>query len=138
MKITYNFEIMGFMRIFGQITNANLKDCFIDNNSLLTFIVVENEIGKAIGKKAVKVKMLEKALKRKVKIVEFNKDSLEFIKNAIFPLKVENIEDTDTVVTIKSPDTKTKSLLIGRNAQNLRNLENVARRYFTIEEIKVV
>lgn len=137
MKIVYNKEMMGLMRIFEQITHANLKDCFVDDNSLLTFIVTENQIGKAIGKKAVKVKMLEKALKRKVKIAEYSEDVLQFVKNAIFPLKAENISQEGDIITIQSSDTKTKSLLIGRNAQNLRNLESIVKRYFSIEEIKV-
>ena len=34
--------------------------------------------------------------------------------------------------------TKTNGLIIGRNAQNLRELENVVNRYFKIKEIKVV
>ena len=69
-KITYNAELLKIMMLFERITRAKLKDAFYDNNSLLTFIVAENEIGKAIGKKAVNVKKLERLLKRKIKIVE--------------------------------------------------------------------
>jgi len=47
-------------------------------------------------------------------------------------------EDEMGIVTIAGPDSKTKGLLIGRNAQNLRNLEANVRRYFEVKEIKVV
>ena len=138
MKIVYDKEMMGLMRIFQNITHTDLKDCFEDKNSLLTFIVLENQIGKAIGKKAIKVKMLEKALNRKVKIAEYSEDVLQFVKNVIFPLRIENISQEGDIITLESSDTKTKSLLIGRNALNLRNLESVVKRYFKIDEIKVV
>ena len=66
-KIVYDSDLLKLMNLFEQITKANLKDCFVDDNGLLTFIVQEGEIGKAIGKKAVNVKNLEKMLNRKIK-----------------------------------------------------------------------
>lgn len=137
-KIKYDIELMGLMSIFERITGCSVKDCFIDKNSLLTFMVDENDLGKAVGKKASKVKLLENTFKRKLKIVGFSKELLKFVQNLIFPLKALEITEEGQIVFIKGADVKTKSLLIGRNAQNLRNLENIVKRYFTIEEIKVV
>jgi len=138
MKIKYDMELMGFMKIFQQITRARLKDCLVDENSLLTFIVEQDEIGKAVGKKASNVMVLERAFKRKIKIAEFNNEVTGFVKSLIYPLKALDIQDEDGVITITPQDSKTRGYLIGRAASNLRNLESITKRYFQIKEIKVI
>jgi len=138
MKIKYDLNLMKFMSFFESLTNTRLKDCFIDKNSLLVFVVEENQIAKAIGKKGVNVKNIKEKLNRKIKIVEFNPHLEIFIANLINPLKAKEIKIDEKIVTIVGPDTKTKGLLIGRNGQNLRNYEGVVKRYFDIKEIKVI
>lgn len=125
------------MSLFAKITRATLKDCFLDNYNLLTFIVKEGEMGKAIGKKGFKVKLLEKSMNRKIKIVEFNPDMLSFTRNIIFPLRTKSIEGDEKIIIIEAIDSKTRGLLIGRSAENLRNYEKIVKRYFNIDEIKV-
>jgi len=77
-------------------------------------------------------------LKKKIKIVEFNSDIKQFIRNFILPLQVKDINQEENIITIEGPDTKTKGLLIGRERKNLENLKNIVKRYFEIEDIKVV
>jgi len=138
IKIKYDLNLMKFMSFFESLTNTKLKDCFIDNNSLLVFVVEENQIAKAIGKKGVNAKRIKEKLNRKIKIVEFNPHLEIFVANLINPLKAKEIKIDDKVITIVGPDTKTKGLLIGRNGQNLRNYEETVKRYFDINEIKVI
>jgi len=138
IKIKYDLNLMKFMSFFESLTNTKLKDCFIDNNSLLVFVVEENQIAKAIGKKGVNAKRIKEKLNRKIKIVEFNPHLEIFVANLINPLKAKEIKIDDKVITIVGPDTKTKGLLIGRNGQNLRNYEETVKRYFNINEIKVI
>ncbi|MBD3313447.1 NusA-like transcription termination signal-binding factor [Candidatus Woesearchaeota archaeon] len=140
MKIKYDISLMKFMSLFENLTHASLKDCFIDEKTnTLVFVVQPGQIGKALGKKAANVKKLENKLQRKIRIIEYHPDKLEFIRNMIMPLRAEDISaDEEGIVTITGSDTKTKGLIIGRNAQNLRNLEANVRRYFDVKEIKVV
>lgn len=127
------------MSLFESITRSRLKDCFIDKNEMQTFVVQPGEIGKAIGKSAINVKKLEQMLNRKIKIVEFNSEILGFVRNLVFPLKTRNVVIKDGIVTIESEDTKTRGLIIGRNATNLRNFEAIAKKYFPeLKEIKVI
>lgn len=131
--------MMGVMALFDKITRVPLKDCFEDKNQLLTFVVDFQDIGKAIGKNAVYVRRLEQLLKRRVRIMGFHPDLQECLKNIISPLRVSSIELQEGILLLKSDDRKTKSLLIGRNAQNLRNIEEIVKRYFQyIIEVKVV
>ncbi len=127
------------MSLFERITKAQIKDCFEDElTKQVVFVVQPAQIGKALGKKAANVKKLQQAFNRKIKIVEYNPNVEKFVGNLIFPLKAEEISSEGGVITVKGPDTKTKGLLIGRNAQTLRNIEKTVKRYFKIEEIKVI
>lgn len=138
LKIKYDNEVIKVMSLFNSITKAKLKDYFVDDNDLSVFVVEQNEIGKAVGKKAENVKLLENKLNRKIKIIEFNPDVLQFVKNIVFPLKVAEAEFDEKVLKLQAPDVKTRGLLIGRSAKNLRNIEKIMKRYFDLEEVKVV
>ena len=129
---------MKYMSLFESLTRAKLKDCFVDDLKQTVFVVEENQIGKAIGRGGSNVKRLESVLKRKVRIIEFNSDLITFIKNLIYPIQAKGIEELDGTITIQSPDLQSRGMLIGRNAQYLRNFERTVKRYFEIKEIKVI
>jgi N utilization substance protein A len=135
-KIRYDADVMKIIALFEGSTGARVKDCI--SNERLIFIVEENEIGKAIGKKGNNIKRLENVLKKKIRVVGFSHDVLQFIKNLLYPLQIANIENNDGCVTITGPDTKTKALIIGRDKKNLNNLTSIVKRYFDIGEIRVV
>ncbi len=61
-----------------------------------------------------------------------------FVANLIYPFKVESITLNEKVITINDSNQKTKGLIIGAKAQNLRLYESIMKKYFEIEEIKVV
>lgn len=129
---------MKIMSLFENITKSRLKDCIIEPNQII-FVVTEGMISKAIGRKGINVKTLEKKLNRKIKIVEFNSQIKVFIQNYILPLRIEEAIEEDNIITLKSSNSATRSMLIGRNAQNLRHTEEIIRRYFPdLKEIKVV
>ena len=138
MSLKYDNQTLKIMSLFEEITRTRLKDSFVDDNDLLTFIVEQGQLGKAVGKKAINVKKLEKLLNRKIKILEFNSDIIRFVKNLIYPLKAKDIVKEEDKIMITGPDTRTKGLLIGKNAKNLRNTEKIVKKYFPIEEIKVI
>lgn len=133
-KIKYDADLMKIISIFESVTGAKLKDCIL--NERLLFIVEENEIGKAIGRRGINIKKLENMLKKKIRVAGFSSDVLQLIKNLLYPLEVAGIENDDGTITIRA-DTKTKALIIGRNKQNLNNLMKVVKRYFDVKDIKV-
>lgn len=127
---------MKFMSLFESLTRAKLKDCF-DIEGQLIFVVQKGEIGKAIGKKAVNVKKIERILNKKIKIIEYAPEKMEFVKKAIFPLRLKDIVEEDGIITMTAADSNTRGLLIGRGAQNLRFYERIIKRFFDIKELKV-
>ncbi len=128
---------MKYMSLFETLTQSKLKDCIINENKVI-FIVEENQIGKAIGKGGVNVKKIENILNKKIKVSEFSSNALQFIKNFIYPLKPRGIKEENKIITIIGNDTKTKGILIGRDSKNLNNLKSIVKRYFDVEDIKVV
>ena len=104
----------------------------------MTFIVEEGQLWRALGKNRANLLKLERLLKQKIKIVEYRPDKLQFIVNLLHPLKIVDMKDEEGIVTIKGPDTKTKGLMIGARAQNLRATEEIVKMYFDCEEIKVI
>jgi N utilization substance protein A len=136
-KITFDTEVLKCMALFESITHASLKDCFFDREKLV-FLVEPGEMGKALGRNKSNIVKIEKLLNRKIKITEFNPDRLQFITNYLAPLRILDIKEEGDVVTVTGADTKTKGLIIGIKAQNLRNLEKTVSKYFTIGEIKVI
>lgn len=124
--------------MFETLTRSKLKDCFIIEE-VIYFVVQPAQIGIAIGKKGANIQRLKSLLKNKeFKIVEFNPNLIQFVKNLCYPVKINKIEQEEDVIKITAPDLKSRGLLIGRAAKNLRNNEDIVNRYFKIKEIKVV
>jgi transcription termination/antitermination protein NusA len=138
LKIKYDAGLMKIMALFNTITEAQLKDSFIEGE-VLYFIVDEHELGRALGKNGSKVKLLQHKLNRKIKIVEWNPDAKEFVKNLVYPSKVKMVEEKDRKLVIEALDHVSRGYIIGRAAQNLRSYEAIVKRYFNdIEEIRVL
>ena len=133
MKI--DLETMKIMALFEKVTRARLKDCITNDN--LLFIVYPNQSGIAIGKNGINIKKIERLLKKKAVVKEYSEDKIQFVKNLI-NVEVEGIEEIDGVIEIKTKDNQSRSILIGRDKQNLKHLEEVVKRHFDIDEVKVV
>ena len=135
-KIRYDNTLIKLMSFFESLTKAKLRDCFVDQNDSLVFVVEPAQLGIAIGKGGSKVWRLEKALKRKIKVVEYSDDVVSFVSSLIQPLKAKEIEFVDGVATIAA-DSGIRGYIIGRGGRNLRNYESILKRYFPIKELKV-
>lgn len=134
MKI-YDSDAIKIMNLFESLTNAKLKD-FVAEDDRLLFIVDENDVGKAIGKNGANMRRLERLLKKKVKVAGFANDVKTFIKHLVFPIEAE-IEEKEGIIVLKSKDTKSRGILIGRDAKNLKRTTQIVQRHFPIKEIKV-
>lgn len=137
MNNKIDMETMRLIALFEQVTKARVKDSFTYKERL-TFVVEQGQLWRALGKNRANLLKLEGLLKQRIKIVEFHPERVQFLVNLLHPLKVIDIQEDGDVITVKGPDTKTKGLMIGARAQNLRATEEVMRKYFPCEEIKVI
>lgn len=125
------------MAFFEANTGARVKDCISEDEKLI-FIVEENEMGKAIGRNGANIKKIEGLLRKKVRLVEFSSDVLQFVRNLAYPIEISDAKNEEGIVIIHGKDTATRAMLIGRERSNVNHLAGIAKRYFDIKEIKVV
>jgi N utilization substance protein A len=59
------------MNAMEKITGVSPKDCLVENN-LVSFFVPEKLMGKAIGKKAVNIKLMEEKLNKRIELIPFS------------------------------------------------------------------
>ena len=139
MKLITLFESMTGAKVKDCISNADMRGSRRDSlaNSLI-FIMEENEMGKAIGKNGVHIKRMENMLKKKIKLVEFSSDVLQFVKNMIYPIEIFDVKQENDDLIIHAKDTHTRAMLIGRERQNINHLNDIVRRHFNVKEMKVV
>ena len=128
---------MGLSLLMEKITKAKVKDCFTDEEGTIFLVVAPGDIGKAIGKGASNIKRLQQELQRKIRVIEYSDDLVEFIKNIIYPLRVQSITEEQDVIVIKEANKKAKSLLIGRQGRNLKLINRAVKRFFN-REVKVI
>jgi len=143
--VTFDIVAMQYLQLFERFAGAPAKDCIAQENKhldavqeQLLFVVDERDIGKAIGRQGANVKKLEQAFRKKVRIIAFSDDPCTFIQNLIAPHRVKGIACENGVVTIEGGDTQSKALLIGRDRRRVNQLKDIARRYFHIEDIKII
>ena len=131
-------QTLQWMNLFEKVTHSRLKDFFMHNEKMF-FVVEKGNLQRALGPQKKNVTKLEKLLKRKIKIREYTTDELRFITNVFAPLRVVNIKNEDGIVTITGPDQKTKGLMIGARAANLRMYESIVQKFFPdIKELKII
>ena len=135
-RIRYSADIIQYISIFESLTAAKVKDCIV--NEQILFIVNENDMGKAIGKQGSNVKRIENMMKKKIRLVEFNDDVVQFVQNLIYPIQAKEIKEENGIVSIYCNDIKSKGMLIGRDRHNINFVKDIVKRHFEVEEIKVV
>jgi len=131
-----NKESIEKINFFERIAHVKVRD-LIEKEDKLIFILQEHELIKIIRNKGKNIKNAESLMHKKIKIIEFNKDPLKFVKNFIYPIKALNIELNSNIIEIKVEDRKSKGLLIGRESKNLDELNSLMRSYYNLA-VKVI
>ncbi len=138
-RLILDQEIFGLSNLLERIARVRVKDCFKggEDEDTIYYVVSPGELGKAIGKGAANIKQLQNELNKKIKIIEFRDNVVDFVRNVIYPLTVEEIVEENGVLFIKDSNKKTKGLLIGRGGRNLKLINRAVQRFFNLE-VKIV
>ena len=127
-------ETIDYINLFESLTKSKIKDCFVNN--IILFIVEDGYIGRAVGRKGRNVTMISRLIKKRIKLVEFNKSIEIFVKNLIYPIQGK-IYKEDNLVCIELNKSSDKAIILGRDKKNLQELQNIVNKYFDIK-IKVI
>jgi NusA-like KH domain protein len=138
MNVVIDNDLIQTIAVVEKITHAHVDQC-IPRDDKLIFVVGKGDARKIVGPAGQTLKKLETQLNKRLKIIEKVDDKMMFIRNAMLPLKIVDMKEEDGIVTVYGPDEKTKGLMIGAKAQNLRFTEKIVQMYFPdVREIKVV
>ena len=136
-RVKINPDLFAYASVLERIARIRVKDTF-ESGETIYFVLYPGALRKALGKNGENVKRLQEKFGKKIRLLEFNMDCKRFIRNFIYPLKVEEItEGEGNDILVKESSKKTKSLLIGRDARNLNLLNRAVSRYFN-KEVKIV
>lgn len=136
---TFDTETIRLINLFENVTGAPVKDCVVDSSTnTIYFIVEQGKVGIAIGKNGNSVKKAERIIGKTIKLFEFSKDTVLFVKNLIpqaAEVKIRS-EDGKIVVEIKV-EKKNKALVIGRDGKNLKIYKELLQRNHGINDLVV-
>ena len=135
--IKFTSETIGYINLFEQLSRARVKDCYILREGVL-FIVHEGEAGKAIGKEGINIKKASMMIKKKIKVVEYSDDIIKFIENMIAPQKATIEKKDENTIMIEGRGARFKEAVLGRERQNLKELQEIVSNYFSNIKIEVI
>ena len=124
-----DLEQIQTINLFEKITKVSARDCF-EFGGKLVFLVPEKKIFLAVGKGGSNVEKMSRLLKKKIKIVAYSEDPVNFIKSFVSPIKPEEIVQEGNTIIIKVAVVSERAILIGRNSQNLKSLKEIIKKYY--------
>jgi len=136
VRLKLDQDSLGLSSLIERMTNSKVKDCFGDDENFY-IIVPRGEMGRILGKNGSTIKKVQAKLAKKVKVIEYKDNVIDFVRAVIYPVRVEEIIEEDGIIYIKDSQKKTKSLLIGREGRNLKLISRAVQRFFNVE-LKVV
>ena len=129
----FDIKILGYINTLEKLTRARVKDCFVDEG-ILTFIIFQGDLGKALGKKGETLRKVSEKFKKKIKLIEYNSSPEKFTLNLVYPLRPE-VTVTDENIIIKSKNNFEKGKIFGRDKENYKKLKVLIKKYFKKELI---
>ncbi|HJJ28280.1 MAG TPA: NusA-like transcription termination signal-binding factor [Methanocorpusculum sp.] len=141
-EITISEDAMRMIAQFENLTGAGARDCFVDEKfNRILFVINPGEMGLAIGKKGASIKKAADAFGKKVEVVEYNADKVQFIRNCFLPVHVQTVtfekdEDGSEIAYIEVPETD-RGLAIGKEGKNIIKAKKLALRQFDIVNVEL-
>jgi transcription termination/antitermination protein NusA len=142
-KIKLNPEEFSYLSLFQTITTAVSRDCIIDDKmERVIFVVHKGQMGMAIGKGGTNIKQLQNAITKKIELVEYSDNPINFIKNIFNSNMVQDVRISERESGIKNAivvvDMKKKGIVVGKDGRNVDKARMLAKRYFNINNVLIL
>ncbi|HEY7506136.1 MAG TPA: NusA-like transcription termination signal-binding factor [Nitrososphaera sp.] len=143
IEIKLTSDELRLMSLFQSITSATARDCIVDGKmDRVIFVVNKGQMGLAIGKGGATIKQLQNVVAKKVELVEFSEDPIEFIRNMLNSEMVSDVKMSDrpdgTKQAVVTVDARKKGAVVGREGRNAEKARLLAKRYFQITQVLIV
>ena len=141
-KIKLTPEEFSYLSLFQTITTAVSRDCIIDDKmERVIFVVHKGQMGMAIGKGG-NIKQLQNAITKKIELVEYSDNPINFIKNIFNSNMVQDVRISERESGIKNAivvvDMKKKGIVVGKDGRNVDKARMLAKRYFNINNVLIL
>ena len=142
-KIKLTPEEFSYLSLFQTITTAVSRDCIIDDKmDRVIFVVHKGQMGMAIGKGGTNIKQLQNAITKKIELVEYSDNPVNFIKNIFNSNMVQDVRISERESGIKNAivvvDMKKKGIVVGKDGRNVDKARMLAKRYFSINNVLIL
>lgn len=131
---------ISYIALFESRTGAVTKDCIVDSDGSIIFVVKKGDMGIAIGKKGSNVARVRQALGKRVEIIEHSDSPEEFATNILHSHRVKDVRlegDGKKKLRIKV-DPRDKSQAIGKRGKNVEKVKTLMARHHSIEDVVIV
>jgi N utilization substance protein A len=106
------------------------------------FVVHRGQMGMAIGKGGSNIKQLQNAITKKIELVEYSENPVNFIRNVFNSDMVQEVKINERVDGTKNAivvvDSKKKGLVVGKDGRNVDKARILAKRYFNITNVLIL
>jgi len=130
----FDIETIGVIVTFENMTGTEVRDCLISED-VIYFLVNEGKIGMAIGKGGQVIKNAERTFRKQIKVLEWNPENLQFIKNMVPQAQKVNIKGDTASISIT---TKDRGAVIGKGGHNIKMLRELLNRNSDLKDLKLV
>lgn len=139
VEIKLDADALRIFSMFERMTGAELKD-FYEEEDRVVFVVVEGQIGRAVGKGASNLKRLRETLGKEVLLYGYAADREQFLKNVFHRFKVEGVEwedrNGDIIAHVKLPQEE-KGKAIGKGGRNIQLARMLMKRHHQVADVSL-
>lgn len=125
--------MIGLISAFETMTKTEVRDCI--SNDVIYFLVNSGKAAIAIGKGGETIKKAERALKKQIKLFEWNEEDKAFIKNMIPQAQTIVLNSGKAQVTLLAKD---RGAVFGKGGSNIKIIRELLSRNSDVKELKVV
>ena len=117
---------------FERVTRVMPSDYLVTESSII-FLVSQDSLGKAIGKKAVNIQKLNQVFRKKVIIAADSDDPEGFVRSFFGNISIQHIEIRDVMgeqAIMLTVDEKDRGIAIGRSGERIKAAKTFLKKKF--------
>ncbi len=127
MKLTMDDLLL--MSALEKITGVTAKDCLVEGQ-LVSFLIHEKDMGKAIGKKAVNVKTLQERLNKRIELLPLCEKPEEVFAKSLEVDYATARKTNDKIIVMLDAQNKAKAF---KNNSRIKRVKEIIKRNFNLE-----
>ncbi|WP_292730159.1 NusA-like transcription termination signal-binding factor [Methanoculleus sp.] len=142
-QVTLTEECMRLISQFESLTGAGSRDCIVDNrNERIIFVINPGDMGLAIGKSGSSIKKASDVMGKRIEVVEYSTDPVQFLRNCFLPAQVTDIDfdtnEEDQQVALIEVRDEDRGLAIGKAGKNIFKAKVLAQRQHDIADVQLM